>query len=256
MAFRDALKKYRESQGTQTSTPKTTQPTSGTSGSGGFRDSLNRYRESQATISLKGWAEGSINIIDDIQKNSGNWHDESEYNSRYERINSLLAKADDWRKQYAGNEQAISYIDSVVDALNTAKSYSFGNRQFFSNFDTDEEYNLWFKKESFISKYLEDPDTATSTLDFEDSWLEEAQIRAEKNRILGAEDFQDHSKYVGTQLDNWWDIAWSQYSMGYGDLTYEYINNQNGIREDITSKSIAYRADTKDGKSSFDRRKR
>ena len=100
MAFRDTLKKYRESQGTQTSTPKPTKTTSDSSGSGGFRDALSKYRESQATVSLQGWTESSINLINDIQEKSRKWHDEEEYKSRFNRVAALLAQADEWRKQY------------------------------------------------------------------------------------------------------------------------------------------------------------
>ena len=61
---------------------------------------------------------------------------------------------------------------------------------------------------------------------------------------LGAEDFRDHSQYASTKTDDLWEKMWSQYSMGYNDLTYEYINNQGGIRNEISSKQFAYGADT------------
>ena len=61
---------------------------------------------------------------------------------------------------------------------------------------------------------------------------------------MGAEGFRDLSQYASTKSDDWWERAWSQYSMGYNDLTYEYINNQEGIRDEISRKSRAYGADT------------
>ena len=57
------------------------------------------------------------------------------------------------------------------------------------------------------------------------------------------EDFADNSKYVSTEgnFDGLWDkFTEGQYGMGYGDITYEYINNVNGIRDEIKNKKRAY----------------
>lgn len=148
MAFRDTLKKYRESQGTQT-TQTTTSPaqqksTPGASGSGSssskFSDWLKEYREVAPTISLEKWAESSVNLIDDVRNNSDRWYDDNEYQSRSNRFTSLLGNADKWRKQYAGNSEAISYIDSVVSALSEAKSYTYSYRKYYSQWDTEDAY--------------------------------------------------------------------------------------------------------------------
>ena len=66
---------------------------------------------------------------------------------------------------------------------------------------------------------------------------------------LGAEDFRDLSRYASTRTEDLWEKMWSQYSMGYNDLTYEYINNQGGIRDEINSKSRSYRSDVGGGSS-------
>lgn len=52
--------------------------------------------------------------------------------------------------------------------------------------------------------------------------------------------FDSKSGYVSTHQDGKLQQMLSQYSMGYDDLTYEYINNQNGIREEIKQKAGAY----------------
>lgn len=52
--------------------------------------------------------------------------------------------------------------------------------------------------------------------------------------------FDSKSRYVSTEQDSKLQRMLSQYSMGYGDLTYEYINNQNGIRDQIKQKASAY----------------
>ena len=53
--------------------------------------------------------------------------------------------------------------------------------------------------------------------------------------------FDSKSGYVSTEQDGKLQRMLSQYSMGYDDLTYEYINNQNGIRDTIKQKAGAYK---------------
>ena len=53
-------------------------------------------------------------------------------------------------------------------------------------------------------------------------------------------DFKQYNGYVSTQEDGGWNKLTSQYGMGYEDLTYEYINNQNGIRDEINQKHRIY----------------
>lgn len=43
-------------------------------------------------------------------------------------------------------------------------------------------------------------------------------------------DWQEKSKYVSTEKGNAWDKLWTTGSLGYGDVQYEYINNQNDFR--------------------------
>ena len=105
----------------------------------------------------------------------------------------------------------------------------------------------WFL--CLIEAYLADPEKATSNTHYDNNWVREAKYRTEM-KAQEAEDFRDYSRYVSTETDNLWDKAWSQYSMGYNDLTYEYINNHNGIRDEISSKGRAYNSDTK-AESSF-----
>lgn len=144
MAFRDSLKKYREAQVSQSTTTSGTskQSTSGSAGggSGSFRDSLAKYRAAQGTDSVQGWIETSINLVNDVQTRSRNWFDNSEYLSQYDRITAQLAMADAWRKKYAGNDEAISHIDSVVDALTKAKNYSFSNYNYYSQWEDEDKY--------------------------------------------------------------------------------------------------------------------
>ena len=153
MAFRDSLKKYRQAVATQAATPQNTSPaktkttqsstsrnTGSESSGSSFIDSLAKYREAQASSSLQGWAEYSSNLIEDVESRSQNWFDENVYQSYNSRVTKLLALADDWRKQYAGDSEAIAYIDSIVDALDKAQGYAFEYRNYYSNWNTPDEY--------------------------------------------------------------------------------------------------------------------
>ena len=70
-------------------------------------------------------------------------------------------------------------------------------------------------------------------------YLNQAKHIQEGITLAGAvdnADFKDHSGYVSTQGEGAWNRLTSEYGLGYEDLTYEYINNQNGIRDEIKQK--------------------
>ena len=146
MAFRDSLKKYREAQNSQpansSASSKATDGTNQQSTSKGssFRDSLTAYRISKIS-SADGWAETSLNLINDIDNRTKSWYDNNEYASHVNNISTLLSKADAWRKEYAGNDEAIAYIDSVVDALVQTKSYSYSKYKYYSQWENAGAYN-------------------------------------------------------------------------------------------------------------------
>ena len=50
---------------------------------------------------------------------------------------------------------------------------------------------------------------------------------------IGSADFADKSGYVSTELDTAWEKLWSEGNAGYGDLTYEFINNTDGVRDKV-----------------------
>lgn len=69
-------------------------------------------------------------------------------------------------------------------------------------------------------------------------------------------EFQKYAGYSSTKADNLWDRVWSQYSMGYDDLTYEYINGaENGMRDQILQKARAFNAGSPsdDGETIFEK---
>ena len=71
---------------------------------------------------------------------------------------------------------------------------------------------------------------------------------------MDAEDFEEKSQYNSTQADKWYEALTSQYGMGYKDIAYEYINNVDGIRDEIKSKAQTYGRDTGNTISSMEKK--
>ena len=260
MSYSEWITKKREEEASQpkksSSTGNTSKSsttlTSGSSGSdktaSSYSEWLNRKREKE---SAQGWAESANALLKETQQYFSNWHgkEDAGYKSLSDRNSSLLAQADAWRKQYAGNKEAISAIDSVVKALSDARSYSGKQKDFYSQWDSEDAYNFWRNREDFISEYLSDPEKATATMSYENDWLKEAQYRKEKSDVMGAKDFQDYNRYVSNV----------KYGIGgkpsFTDDVYAYINNPTvedkrwgggttTARELIKSSDAIYKWDT------------
>lgn len=74
--------------------------------------------------------------------------------------------------------------------------------------------------------------------------------------VVESADFDDYKGYSSTKSDSAWGRLTSDYGMGYDDLTYEYINNKNGIRNEIKQKARSYSSDSPfdDGESIFEQK--
>lgn len=318
MAFKDWLKEYRESQSakgtnsvesSETTFKTSEKSTSGSSvggNSGAFRSWLAEYREKQSTGSVEGWAEASINLLNDTKERTAKWFDSAEQESLSSRYTSLLAQADGWRKQHTGNNEALAYIDSVADALSKAKGYTWDRYQAYSKWKSAEEYDKDIQNQKEYEELLDfDTDFAEKEIKSMEQALAgygrlaeyyhmyqanpeaysdnesvkkmaatyeqyqqmfgsqedlEKRLHDTKLKLSNAKrlqegvrlssvadrdsEFDKYSGYVSTEFDDAWSKLWSQYGMGYDDLTYEYINGgQSGMREEIIRKNIVYNAD-------------
>ena len=103
--------------------------------------------------------------------------------------------------------------------------------------DVDERKALLNEK---ISMKLKDTEKGLSDkLNDERVMLKAANKSLDRfeHQATSAPDFADKSGYVSTKYDPVADrhdyLYNNEFSMGYGDLTYEYINNQNGVRDEI-----------------------
>ena len=88
-------------------------------------------------------------------------------------------------------------------------------------------------------------------------YLSEADRLQEGVRLASVsanKDFHESSGYVSTEYGegfSWDKLLNNDYGLGYEDLTYEYINNQNGIRGEIDRKASIYGKGSGDGESRF-----
>ena len=145
----NAKKKKMEEESSKTAAVTETKSASGTSGSGGsngsFAEWVNAKRQNRAKESADGWVKESGALISEIQDYYGSWRgkDDENYTSYQDRVSSLLAQADGWRKQYAGDDDAISAINSVVSVLEKAKNYAFKYQNYYGQWESEDAYEKW-----------------------------------------------------------------------------------------------------------------
>ena len=150
-------KKKAEQNGGTSVPPTVTEPSSETK-----RMTPSEWREKKAATSLQGWGQSAWSLLSATQQHfsAGGLIDDEAYHSLADRKSTLLAQADSWRKQYAGNTEAISYIDSVVDALDDASrkavTYDRQNgllRRFNSSADVMNKYSSGIYSQEELDEY-------------------------------------------------------------------------------------------------------
>ena len=120
--------------------------------------------------------------------------------------------------------------------------------------ETEKEERKWYQKGHFEDGY-NFGDIAKTILGVDKNKDTVSLTPAEKLESLygvySKEDFTNKSGYVSTKAESFWDKFSSKYGMGYNDLQYEYINNQNGIRDKIDAKAMSFGSDTGKTSSSY-----
>ena len=165
----DILKKYgitqvRGSEGSNSSpTNNTNTPKVKGTGNTKAAEILSKYgitqvrgAEGSSTVSLsnpigsaQSWIDSSNTFLKDAQQYLGSWrtrNDEDEdYTSLMNRSSSLIAEAYNWRNQYAGDDEAISYIDEVLSALSDTRGSFKDYLDYYSQWDSEESYKKWMQ---------------------------------------------------------------------------------------------------------------
>ena len=90
-----------------------------TASSGGDWRSIYEQKKNAKGTDLNAWASAVRTLASDFNTNSSSWEKEGKGISEYkaERAN-LISYADNFRSQYADNQEALSYIDEVLGVLN------------------------------------------------------------------------------------------------------------------------------------------
>ncbi len=247
MAFKDWLKEYRESQDsngtssegssttTSTTSEKSTSSSNGSGNSGSFSDWLSEYREKRATSSVEGWVESSLNILNDAQNRVSKWFDSSAHESMSSKYSSLLAQADNWRKQYTGNDEVISYINSVVDALSKAKSYTWDRYQTYSKFNSQEEFDnaVQAGKEQYIRSSEETREDRQKRYEDNQKRIEELKKELEWLDTTGVDDYDWTDADDRKAYNERWEAIESEIASIESDMR-QYERGEDGY----TSKTV------------------
>lgn len=165
------------------------------------------------------------NSIQGINDNFSQFEDEDAYNRYMEYWKDQEKKKnldlDAYSREIAALEQQLEDYDPQIDWTNPTerKQYDAGLKEL------EDEIN---RRKQYLAQ--------AQRIQKKDNLSAVANPESEKYDAS----FDSKSGYVSTEQDGKLQRLMSQYSMGYDDLTYEYINNQNGIRDEIKHKASAY----------------
>ena len=194
-------------------------------------------RKSYDSTVVYGWEQAnreSLNLLNDYNNriNKSEWLDEED------------------RKKYR------SALDSYIETSNLLR----GITKSFGGGYTDEDEQKWTDSIASMNKGYEDISGFYGQFK-NDTEYKTYTKQQEYNSLRSAEDFENNKGYSSTEINvgdlaSWWKNATSQYSLGYSDLAYEYINNQNGLRDEIKSKYRTYSRDNMfaEGESDYEQK--
>ena len=127
----------------------------GVSGNSSGYMSVAEWRAKREKKSVQQWSEAVNALLNETQQHYGSWKskDDIQYTQYQDRATALLAQADSWRKQYSGDTETISTIDSIVQALSDLKNYAYKSRDYYANWDTEEDYQTALRAYGYQKKY-------------------------------------------------------------------------------------------------------
>ena len=110
-----------------------------------YSEWLSARREKEATESVNGWIKQSINTIEGIRSYYSSWRggDDPQYEAYQQRLSMYLSMADNWRKMYSGNEDAIATINEVVSSLSGAKYNTMAIKDYYGQWGSEGDYLKW-----------------------------------------------------------------------------------------------------------------
>lgn len=205
-----------------------------------------------------------INAYQEYQSKfgSGSSADISEIAGGYQ---SVLDDWDDRTTLYGGFKNADSYN---VSMKKTKYDLDFEGLNYDQVQAKKKEYAKGSDEYEYLDKYmnytdLTDFDKALENTADSDYYKELKKARNKYKldhafdiykHYMDNEDFDEKSQYVSTESDEWHKGLTTAYGLGYKDITYEYINDVDGMRSKIEDKARAFGSDTGDTVSSMEKK--
>lgn len=150
---------------------------------------------------------------------------------------------EDWTSVYTqGDNTAVKIrgIDDEIRKLEAIKAEYDGLKQQVQTLAPSQSVNQSNRMGQIYQQY--------GDLDEKLEGLKASKWKYEKEQkyksLSKKDDFAQKSGYVSTKADGALKQMFSQYGMGYGDLTYEYINGSDDLKADILNKSISFKSDS------------
>ena len=154
------------------------------------------------------WYGSVQRYFDETQKYYGQYRTaDAERDKKYDDLRTkLLSEGNTWKIQYADNKEFADSIDSIVSILTDSGSWISSARDYWSSFDSHEDYRDYLKEST----------------DYYNKW----------GKYADAEDFAEKSKYVSTQYgDGKFNAFTGMYlDTGFSDIVYDYINRNETAR--------------------------
>lgn len=212
---------------------------------------------------------GSVRSANDAFRSAkdyySQWETETDYNrwdlykgKSYSELSAVLegmedGEEKDWLSKYAAS---VNYDEkSKLDIDKATKELE----EFGDFYNSSINIGLWYdayqrgsvpfdaKKmeyyDRYVNEYGSDLYAVENAYNQKKIYLRDAERIQEGIRLSSVtenDDFEANSGYVSTEVGNGWDKVWSEYGLGYSDLTYEYINGDEDFRSEVKQKHTVF----------------
>ena len=169
----------------------------------------------------------------------------------YAELSSMLTEMEDgeekdWLSAYASSvdydEKSRFDLDAGQKEVEGLEAI-LGESKYLSRWSHDDQDTNRQNRLAYIRQQYGDERAIEALISEKRQYLNQARHIQEGitlSGVAGNADFEDSSSYVSTKGDRKLPWLTTQYGMGYDDLTYEYINNQDGIRDEINNSHRSY----------------
>ena len=191
------------------------------------------YKELVSTLdSVKSATNEVFHSFHNAEKYYSQWETEDDYNKA---VDAQKDREEKSTFDLDAGAKEIEELEAIFDDAYTVESWYNAYQMNPGAWDAQTVSENMAKYNALIEKYgsLAELD---SLIQNKKQYLNQAAYIQEGialSGVAGNDDFTEFSGYVSTKNDSFWTGLTSEYGLGYGDLTYEYINNNSGIRDEI-----------------------